>query len=455
MELLIGKKRSSLDNNPFDQVFKETAEYVRKKEDPFEIVLEKTSICKKSKRRSVEFKDDFIPKQTKHAEVLKMNKTLDESVIDIDLNTSRSCLPEKSIIEDLNNTNLLNDESKNDFVPVISIQTSSPGNVSILNYSAMNDSLVESDSAKETAIRSLVAQRVSMCIQKGIMEAEGMLHPNHNHKLTHVRRSLSQTDRLSPKKFEFRQRSHSIIDNTFLRKHSRSERSTLSSMPSIEFDDEMNKAFLQGQLSANNSVFSDLSNISEISRIASVSSAYNSSISLYSNATMNQAFIRSGSLSTSQRLTPITFSPSNSRRSIRSDSTSTIGSLSASEIVRNDISDLQERFKALKMKLSQSSGKEAQIAKEDVSELSKQFKELKANFSENEINSSSIREGQSEIAIEEDKKDKKDEKLIDVELYVPSSESTSSGNKTSFLDSSSDSVFTVSINYFLYLLKAY
>ena len=427
-----------MDNNPFDQVFKQTAEYVRKREDPFEIALEKVSSNKKSKRHSVEFKDDFIPKHTRHAEVLKMNKTLDDSVLDID---SHFCLEENSIIDDLNNTDLLNENSKKEDLPRISFHSASPVNTSILNYSAMNDSLTGNECitrAKETAIRSLVAQRVSMCIQKGIMAAEGMLNPNQNSNLMNSRRSLSQSDRLSPKKCEFRQRSHSIMDTR--RKPSRSVRSTLSSMPSIEFDDQMNKAFLQEQYSADNSVFSDLSNISEITRLASVSSAYNSSISLFSNGTMNQAFLKSGSLSTSQNFPSITFSPASTRNSFRSTSASTIGSSNASEIARNDISDLRERFKALKVKLSQSSPSDTKNAKGDITELAEKFKELKC------MSESKTSEIKSEVESEggkEEQEDEKDEKLIDVDVYVPSSESTSSGSKSSFSNSSSDSVFTV------------
>lgn len=443
-----------MDNNPFDQVFKETAEYVRKREDPFEMVLENVSSCKKTKRHSVEFQDDFIPKHTRHAEVLKMNKTLDESVLDIDLNPSRFCLEENSIIGDLNNTDLLNDNSKDEAVPQISVHTASPVNTSILNYSAMNDSLTGKESnanAEETAIRSLVAKRVSMCIQKGIMEAENMLNPNQKCTLMYGRRCLSQTDRLSPKKFDFRKRTHSTMDSK--RKLSRSEQNTLSSMSSIYFEDPMNQGFLREQYSADNSdnsafnslnfkdnsVFSDLSNVSEITRLASVSSFYNSSNSIF-NGTLNQAFCwRNGSLSTSQNIPSITLSPANARRSIRSNSASTVSSLNASENARNDISDLRERFKALKVKLSDSSPNDSGNAKGDITELAEKFRELKC------ISESGNSEIKSEVESEGEKEkqeNKKDEKLIDVEVFVRSCESMSSGTKT-FSDSSSDSVFTV------------
>ncbi|XP_033222902.1 uncharacterized protein LOC117176741 isoform X3 [Belonocnema kinseyi] len=449
--LMSGEKRPSLDNNPFDQVFKETAEYVRKREDPFEMVLENVSSSKKTKRHSVDFQDDFIPKHTRYAEVLKMNKTLDESVLDIDLNSSRFCLEENSIIGDLNNTDLLNENSKDGAVPEIAVHAASPINTSILNYSAMNDSLtgkVSSANAEETAIRSLVAKRVSMCIQKGIMDAELMLNPNQKCKLINGRRCLSQTDGLSPKRFDFRKRSHSIIDRK--RSLSRSEQNTLPSLSSMYFEDPMNQGFCDEQYIGGNlynsefkflnskdysSVFSDLSNVSAITSLGS--NSCNNSIF---NGAMNQGFFCNCTFPNCQHFPAITLSPANSRGSIRSSSASTNGSLNASESARSDLSDLRERFNALKVKLSDSSPNDSSNTKGDITELSEKFRELKC------ISESGNSEEKSKVESEGEKEkqeDKKDEKLIDVEVFVPSGGSASSGTET-FSGSSSDSVFTIS-----------
>lgn len=79
------KREGLLGSNPFDSVLHETAEYVRKKGDPFELMLQRALKCKSNKNtepkaQSVTFKDDFTPKRKKR--FLKMNKTLDESLIE-------------------------------------------------------------------------------------------------------------------------------------------------------------------------------------------------------------------------------------------------------------------------------------------------------------------------------------------------------------------------------------
>ncbi|XP_051162987.1 repetitive organellar protein-like isoform X2 [Leptopilina boulardi] len=410
--LMSDEKRDSFDNNPFDKVFEETTEYVRKKEDPFELVLENVNDSKKSKCNSIEFKDDFIPKHKKHTNVLKLNKTLDDSVLDNDFNIYNSVI-DNSIREKFNSSDLLkvrNNDMEN--VPEIFIQPTSPLNSSTLNYSAMNDSLIESSvNFKETEIRSLVAKRVSLCIQKGIMEAEGTLGNNKQLSLLKAKRCHSQGDKLSPKNFNYKQRTLSVTNGK--RKPNRSERSTISSVGSMEYDDEMNKAFLQEQSNIDNSVFSDLSNISEITRLNSISSTYNSSLSFLSNGTMNQAFMKSGSISsTSQILPNIIQSPVN-----------------VSKNVYSDISDLRNKFEALKMKLSHSS------SEFEDTEISKN---KESNSNDQCIEKISINENKFEI-------NQREEKLIDVEVFIPSNDSKSSKSKDSISDSSSDSVFTRSI----------
>lgn len=83
---LVTEKCESLGSNPFDNVLHETAEYVRKKGDPFEVMLQRALKYKSNKSTKLEaqlvtFKDDFTPKRRK--KFLKMmNKTLDESLIE-------------------------------------------------------------------------------------------------------------------------------------------------------------------------------------------------------------------------------------------------------------------------------------------------------------------------------------------------------------------------------------
>ncbi|XP_043476520.1 kinesin-like protein KIN-7I isoform X2 [Leptopilina heterotoma] len=405
--LLADEKRDNFDNNPFDKVLQETTEYVRKKEDPFELVLEKVKSSKNSKRNSIEFKDDFVPKHVKHANVLKLNKTLDDSVLDNSFNIYNFALDNNRINENLFSPNLLKGQNDVENVPKIFVEPSSPPlNSSALNYSAMNDSLIESNvSFKENEIRSLVAKRVSMCIQKGIMEAEGKL--GNTNLLSKSRRCHSQGDRnlnSSSKNLNHKQRFCST--GNIKNKLCNSERSTLSS---IEYDDQMNKAFLQEQSSIDNSVFTDISNISEITRLNSISSAYNSSLSFLSNGTMNQAFMESGSTSNSQILPTI---------------------VNVSKTVCNDISDLRNKFETLKLKLSHSCS--------DFEDVRKDM-ENAGNSKEFTLNDG--------IIIKEKIKNKKindEEKLIDVEVFIPTNESKSSTSKDSITDTSSDSVFTKS-----------
>lgn len=360
------------------------------------------------KRRSVEFKDDFIPKYVKHADVLKLNKTLDDSVFDNDFNFSNSALEDNRVEKNFYHCDLF----KKNNIPEICIEPNSPLSSSVLNYSAMNDSLIDSNvNVKENEIRLLAAKRVSMCIQKGIMEAESTLDNNHQLSVLQSRRCHSQGDKLSPKNFNCRQKSLSIMDTK--RKFFKSDRSTISSIGSIEYDDQMNKAFLQEQCSTDNSVFLDLSNISEITRLNSLSSAYNSSLSFLSNGTMNQAFIRSASSSSPQILPTIIHSPMNS-----------------SKTVRSDISDIQSKFEALKIKLR---------------------KEFNSNTNEDQCKEE-ISNKENKLKISE-KNDTREEKLIDVEVFIPSNESKSSKSKDSLSDSSSDSVFTVRMKSYVYAIS--
>ncbi|XP_012288700.1 formin-J [Orussus abietinus] len=306
-------KLNSLENNPFDKVFHETAEYISKKNDPFEIVLEKVlkskEECVNSKAHFMKFKDDFTPKRTRHSDILKMNKTLDDSLIELVPNSSSSrkygfTLSEnESLVHDLNNTSLLSENYQkselSNFLlregfkpPNIMICPPSPIDLSILNNSAMNDSLMESsrNTSEEDQIKYLIAQRVSI-IEKGTNKSEYLAKTNDfkKHKLW---RSLSHGDKLSPKaKIPFKQRTQSIVESLKVGKPD--SESSLSN-PSILSDDPFNTAFLMRQMS-NSSVGTGLSSISSISRLNSDSSWFKSSLSVFSDGTMNQAFLRDDS----------------------------------------------------------------------------------------------------------------------------------------------------------------
>ncbi|XP_076162460.1 uncharacterized protein LOC143144197 isoform X3 [Ptiloglossa arizonensis] len=156
---LVTGKRSSFENNPFDMVLHKTTEYIQKKDDPFEVTLEKAlrSKCKKHtsiRTYSCDFKNDSILKEKKYTRKLKINRTLDESLINEELNqknVSNDKIPNGSIIVDSNNTNVLDDDvitnninlsfSKNtNNIPTINIQENE---LSILNQSVMDDTLFE------------------------------------------------------------------------------------------------------------------------------------------------------------------------------------------------------------------------------------------------------------------------------------------------------------------------
>ena len=143
--LMIGK-RDSLENNPFDMVLHKTTEYIQKKDDPFEITLEKALKikCKKNtylRSGSFDLPDSRISKK-KNRQKLKLNKTLDEFLINDKLNldnTKANKITSKSIIVNSGNTNILSNNFKSDnVIPTINVQDL---DLSILNQSVMNDTL--------------------------------------------------------------------------------------------------------------------------------------------------------------------------------------------------------------------------------------------------------------------------------------------------------------------------
>ncbi|XP_015116873.1 serine/arginine repetitive matrix protein 1 [Diachasma alloeum] len=307
--LNLSDTRRSLDNNPFDMVLRKTSEYVSKSSDPFEIVFERAT----SKR---------------HSDTLKINKTLDESL----LSASHLGTPGAGEIKDhvpsilveppspLNHS-ILDHSAMNDsfrtFSDRLSMSKNFPGlsgppgplEKSILDNSAMNDTLSTSEgSSDDCFIKSLIAQRVSMCIRKGTLDAERLENDNKSIKNPKFRRSFSQGDRLSPRKF--RKRSTSIVSD---------RRNSDYSVPSILFEDPLNLAFMSRERS-DYSVISDYSELSNITRVNSINSG-----SLFSwkssNDSANRGFIEG----------------------------SGVGGSRGSE---GNFSDLISRFKSLRMKSS-------------------------------------------------------------------------------------------------------
>ncbi|XP_014485310.1 PREDICTED: uncharacterized protein LOC106749902 isoform X2 [Dinoponera quadriceps] len=94
----------SLGSNPFDNLLHETVEYMKKKGDPFEVMLQRALRCKSNrsselKAQSVIFSDDSTPRRRK--KFLKINKTLDESLIEENKTSSTSRERQKEIASNL------------------------------------------------------------------------------------------------------------------------------------------------------------------------------------------------------------------------------------------------------------------------------------------------------------------------------------------------------------------
>ncbi|XP_046744149.1 uncharacterized protein LOC124410074 [Diprion similis] len=309
-------KRSSLENNPFDKVFKETADYMARKDDPFEVVLEKAlqsnnQSPQKSAKRS-KHREDFSPKRRRHSDVLKVNRTLDEPLMGEILNKhlnrvqklSWNLSTNQSIISDLNNTNLLEDncsdsrmpkspfENDNGVVtPIVTLMPPSPENCSLLNQSAMNDSLSE---VKE----NLVDNNVKVILD--VKDSGFSDHCQNPTDLEHLliksskhRRSLSQGNKPLPKSPDkeettFRPRSKSTADTNKLRNIPSNSQILSVSNASTCYTNFMNNGFID----TGSTAISDLFDISKISGTPRPNYySYGSVSSMYSDNTNNKAFM--------------------------------------------------------------------------------------------------------------------------------------------------------------------
>lgn len=381
---LATEKREGEGNNPFDRVLNETAEYVSKKGDPFEVMLQRALRSKDRRNvQPVDFTDDFTPRRKKR--YLKMNKTLDmldesfEGRFGLFARDKKEAKIERRSADvcdsdTADNASVAKQERKISVVGPDSLE------LSILNQSAMNDTLLEVfPKSKENG-------KVSPFLEKEKVTSfeEPVFTSSINLKPPNIQRSLSQETGKSPIELlcSYR-RSQSVTDGQ--RKISQSDSSTMSSF--------LNRGFLDSRQSER-SVFSSLSNVSSITKLTSASL----SSSVMSNDPMNHAFLDSGSLKTSLEKISATESPIEIK------------------LKQYDLSDLEERLNKLKCTM-------------------------------NDTSISSITEDDSNSTKEENNKRITNNKLIDVDIFVP--EQNKVFNKSTSSTCSSDSVFTV--RYFMLL----
>ncbi|XP_046818449.1 uncharacterized protein MAL13P1.304-like isoform X2 [Vespa crabro] len=147
---LIIEKRESLGNNPFDMLLHKAIEYVNKEEDPFEIVYEKalkgTDIAV-LENKSINIIDDFKSTYTQFSCELKEGKVLDESFSNPDLKKSTAEI--KSL------------------------------NSSILNHSAMNDTLYDTNyNREENEMKCMVQHKVPLHIQETERDMKNLIPIN-------------------------------------------------------------------------------------------------------------------------------------------------------------------------------------------------------------------------------------------------------------------------------------
>ncbi|XP_076278330.1 uncharacterized protein LOC143208122 [Lasioglossum baleicum] len=392
-------KRESLENNPFDMVLHKTTEYIQKKDDPFEVVLEKALKPKHKKKTSsktcsVDFTDDYHLKRKKNSQKLKMNKTLDEALIDKELsrmNVRAHKISNEGTEFDIQTDGLKSIDAplnlsllKNKVViPTLKIENA---DLSILNQSLMDDVLFEEE------IDTCSDNRSKISTIDYIPSSVALL------KLPDRQRSFSQGDVL-PKRPQYLNQA-SVTEN----------KSGLSSPLDV-----LNEGFLKSS-STGSSQFSSLTSISSIATINSTCSVMNPSLML-SNGTLNRTFLESCS-------------------SEKSDDTNGINSM---------VSALKGLAKPVANNLNRT--------RSSMSDLTDRLDKLKARTSElyvpentanknNEISSSFCNDVNECVTVVE-KKELCDtnNRLIDVDSFSPESNYSMDQCKSSISDISSDSVF--------------
>ncbi|XP_033331345.2 uncharacterized protein LOC117223252 [Megalopta genalis] len=420
---LVTVKRDSLENNPFDMVLHKTTEYIQKKDDPFEVVLEKALKSKhkkgaSSRTCSIDFTDDYILKRRKKSQKLKMNRTLDESWINEELSPKN--MPDNKMsnvgitfgsnkfdiqIDHLKPTNISADLSVSKskcVIPTIQVQDT---DLSILNQSVMNDTLfeIQSDTCNDNQDNILMNLKEDVYTIGHIQTASTLLPK--------LRRSFSQGENILPKRSQCLDRI-SVIESV---QTEYENKNSTSSSP-----DFLNEGFLKSG-SIGSSIFTSISSISSIAQSSNSPSIINTSLIL-SNGTLNRTFLESCS-SDKSNTTKI-----NSSKEVRSTSLTTNGLIkpvtNISNKTRASISDLTDRLNKLKTKASEYHVPEIITDKETetISSLSNDIKE-------------------SVTVMENNEKCDTNNKLIDVDLFSPGSNCSSHQCRNSISDTSSDSVF--------------
>ncbi|XP_012233947.1 serine-rich adhesin for platelets-like [Linepithema humile] len=370
------EKHENLGNNPFDTVLHETAEYISKKGDPFEMMLQRAMKFKSRKNtehlkaQSVEFMDDFTPKRKKRYQKM-MNKSLDV----LDTSSLENKLGpfngnRKEHEESVNMTTAVicdNNVTENASVPEKNheIFATSPSlfELSLLDISAMDDTL--SDTCFNSKANSDISSENAL-FKKFIFPSTAYLKPpNLQHSLSHkVERSPIKLVCLS-------KRSKSLTDGQKILQRVSDTSSCLD------------RAFVESKLST----FSSLSNVSSITKLTSTSI----SSSLLSNDTMNHAFLDTDLLGrTSQK------------------KINTTENSEEIKIKQWDLSDLAEKLNKLKCVMNETSNV--------------------SNATENKSNS-----------MKEENRQITNDKLIDVDVFIPEQNINKECNKSSISTSSSDS----------------
>ncbi|XP_014604151.1 PREDICTED: uncharacterized protein LOC106786840 [Polistes canadensis] len=236
---LIAGKRESFGDNPFDAILDEAIENVRKKEDPFETVYEEALMrndITAQEEKNINITDDLKATYTQLCK-LKENKTSDEF------------LPNPDIVVSTAEINSLD--------------------LSILNHSAMNDTLYESKYNEEGTEIPCMPQHKILLNTKTIQT-----------------RSYSQGDIKSECKQLLKPRSNSTTETLKI------DKININDSDSKSFS-VFNKGFIEDQ-NNDTSVFSTISNISSITRNSG--SLTHTSASMPNN-TMNMAFLNNCSSS--------------------------------------------------------------------------------------------------------------------------------------------------------------
>ncbi|XP_017792433.1 PREDICTED: uncharacterized protein LOC108574365 [Habropoda laboriosa] len=411
---VITGKRESLENNPFDMVLCKTTEYIQKKDDPFEVTLEKALRLKYKERTcSLDLTNDVLQQKT-YKQKLKLNKTLDEFLINDELNHNNittAKISNDAIIVHSNNSKILSDNLKPvDVIPTIEIQDF---DLSILNQSVMNDTLFEGDKeSNKNQMKSILQNKMLMHTKKSNVQFP---YPNTALKVSKLRRSLSQGENISPKKSEYLNQI-SLIEP--LRISSGSE-TNIDSPDSLNL---LNEGFLKSHCSGS-SVFSSLSDISSIHKLNSVSPTINSS-TILSNGTMNRSFLESCSSEKSDNI-KLSENMSLNKEIKPAFLTSNDSIISVSNLLtESSILNLADRFNKLK----------ASTSEIHTPENSLNNKNELAYSSSNDIKD-------CVTVMEKNENCDINNKLIDVDVFSPDNNCTKEHCKSSISDTSSDSVF--------------